>query len=326
MPIVPCAAATNPAFLLSPALWNSQRHTASANLSYVSIIERLGPWPARACWVVLAVVAQSPVADALDGRSRAVQVVTIAGLATAWTAGLVALLIPRTTSLTVVRLIVPAGLAVVGAAAALGTESNWVDVIAATTAGLAISAVLAPWFTQTWVDGSSYGPEVRLPLQTPPLLAAVLVPLTLASVWAGVTVGPLLLASGQWVAGIVASAVGAALAFAGVRSIHQLSRRWVVMVPAGMVLHDPLTLPEAHMVPRKMIISLHPAAAGTDAFDLTAGASGLALQIDFDEPLDLLVRAKGRSTETLARSAVMFTPARPRQLLDCARDNRINVG
>ena len=49
----------------------------------------------------------------------------------------------------------------------------------------------------------------------------------------------------------LAMAVGAAglilaagVVWLGARSIHQLSRRWLVLVPTGMVLHDPLVMPE----------------------------------------------------------------------------------
>ncbi|MEO6627437.1 MAG: hypothetical protein ABIP03_02595 [Aquihabitans sp.] len=291
----------------------------------MSRIEQLGAWPARVLWVALALVPGGTLDDALSGRSTPVRLVVLVGLATVWTVGLVGLLVPRTASLTAVRVIVPGGLAAAAATTATGHAVDGADLVALTVAALSVAAVLAPWFTEAWVDGSSYGPEQRLPLQTPTVFALIVVPLTWTAVIAGLSVGPLLLAARQWVPGTLAVVVGAPLAAAGIRSMHQLSRRWVVLVPAGLVLHDPLTMPEAQLFPRKSIARLGAADADTDADDYTAGASGLALQLDLIEPIDLLVRGRGRSTETHMSEHLLFTPARPARLIDGARRNRIPV-
>lgn len=280
---------------------------------------------ARGAWVVLALVAGGPLADALTDRSTAVRAVVVTLLSVAWTGGLVALLVPRTTSLTAVRLLVPAGLAAAVAAALTGSTVDWADLTAVTAGTMGVVAVLSPWFSEAWVDGSSYGPEHRLPLQTPPLLAATVVPLSWLAAVGGAVAGPLLLAAGQWVAGAVALVAGALVARQAVRSLHQLSRRWVVLVPAGLVLHDPLALAEPQLFPRLAVAALQPAAADTDAVDLTAGATGLALELSLTEPVDLLVlRGRGR-TETVEARRLLFTPARPAHLLDRARHHRLRV-
>lgn len=288
-------------------------------------IEELGAWPARIAWIVLAVVGQAVVADALTDRSTPVQVVAWVLLGLLWTGGLVALLVPRTASLTAVRLLVPGGLAATGVASAAGSTTDWADVVAATSAALAVAAILAPWFTEAWVDGSSYGAERRLPLQTPPLFAGLVVPLTWLAVAVSVVAGPFLLAARQWVPGSIALAAGALVARQGVRSMHQLARRWVVLVPTGLVVHDPLTLPEPHLFLRTSISRIRPAPVDTDALDLTAGASGLALELDMKEPVELLVRSRGRDTETIQRTELLITPARPAHFLDATRAHRIPV-
>lgn len=245
-------------------------------------------------------------------------------LAVGWTAGLVAVLVPRTTSLTAARTIVPGGLAAAVAAASAGSSVDWADLMGVTAGALAAVTVLSPWFTEAWVDGSSYGNERRLPLQTPPLFAALIAPLTWLLAAVAVVCGPLLLAARQWGPGLVALAVGGVVGWRAVQSLHQLARRWVVMVPNGLVIHDPLTLPEPHLFLRTSIASVGPAAAETDALDLTAGASGLALEIGMNEPVELLVRA-GRDTATIERSRLIITPARPARFLVGARENRIAV-
>jgi len=292
----------------------------------VTRIEQLGAWPARVCWVALALVAAATVGDALHDRSGAVQVVAAVGLWTGWGGALVALLVPRDVALTALRTLVPGGLAVAVLAAAAGGQVDVFDVAAVAVAAVATLAVMAPWIGQAWVDGSSYGPERRFTLRPPAAISYALVPLTWILVTAGATVGPLLLASRQWATGAVAAVVGAALVWAGMRSLHQLARRWVVLVPAGLVLHDPLTLPEPQLFVRRMVANLGPASADTTADDLTAGAPGLALQLDLNEPADLLVRQRGRRSAARSSTSVLFTPSRPRRLLEAAQERRIPVG
>jgi len=289
----------------------------------VTFIEQLGAWPARIAWILLALVGQITLTDALSGRSTAVSAVVWVGIAIGWTGGLVALLVPRTTSLTAARTLVPGGLVAAVVSATAGSTTDWADLAAVTVAAIAVVAVLSPWFTEAWVDGSSYGTERRLPLQTPPLFAGLVAPLTWLAVAASVVAGPLLLAARQWVAGALALAVGALVCWRGVQSLHQLARRWVVMVPNGLVIHDPLTLPEPHLFLRTSIAAIGPAEAGTDALDLTAGASGLALEVSMSEPVELLVRSKGRETSTIERTQLILTPARPARFLAAARENRL---
>jgi len=276
-------------------------------------------------WVLLALLASGCLDDALTDRSTTVKIVVMAGLATGWTAALVALLVPRSSSLTALRVLVPGGLAAMAAATALGTDPDPADLAALAVAALAVAAISAPGFVETWVDGSSYGPELRLPLTTPATYAFVVGPATWVMVVLGLSIGPLLLAAGAWLRGLTIAPVGFVVAWVGIRSIHQLSLRWVVLVPAGMVLHDPLTMPEAQLFPRKMIARLAPARVGTEAEDLTAGASGLALERDLSEPVDLLLRTKGRTTETRSSTSLIFTPARPARLLAEAGNHRIRV-
>lgn len=289
-------------------------------------LENLGVWPARVLWVVLALVSGPVMSDALDGRSTAVRVVVLVGAWAGWGAGLVALLVPRSTALTAMRILVPAGMAAALVAVLAGGPIDGFDVAAVAVGALATVAVLVPWVGETWVDGSSYGPEHRLPLRPPPLVGLVLVPLTWAVVLVGVSAGPLLLATRQWLIGLVALIVGGAAAFAGVRSLHQLSRRWVVFVPSGMVIHDSLAMPEPQLILRHMVTNLGPALAGTGATDLTGGAAGLALQVDLTEPVDLLLREGRAGSTTRQATSLLFTPTRPLRVLEAAGRRRIPVG
>jgi hypothetical protein len=293
----------------------------------VTALDQYAAWPARILWVALAVLAAVPVGDALDGRSTAVRVVVVAGLWLGWTAGAVCLLVPRHVFLTGMRIIVPAGTAAIVAAIAAGSDLAVADVVALVVSAVASAWVLAPWVGEAWVDGSSYGSERRLPLRPPVIFSAFIVPVTWAAVVAGATAGPLLLAAAQWVPGAIATVVGVAIAVLGTRALHQLSRRWVVLVPTGMVLHDALVMPEPQLFLRTTMARLGPAEVDAGAAeDLTAGAPGLALRLDLSEPVDLLVRRGGRQTATLSTPALLFTPSRPRRVLEAASTNRLPVG
>lgn len=298
---------------------------------------------------MLALVAGEPFGRALHGRSTAVVMVTAVGLWAGWAAASVALLVPRSTSLTAVRVLVPAGLAAVVAALVVADRTTGapgigvLDVVALAAATITVVGALAPWVAEGFVDGSAYGPERRSPLRTPGLVLGVAT-ITWMLVVLGASAGPLLLAARQWLAGGVALVVGAALVVAGVRSLHQLARRWVVVVPAGLVLHDPLSMPEPQLFLRQGIRHLGPARAialastgdsGSDGEagpvaqpiveDLTAGASGLALELVLTEPVEVLVRSGRNTGTTRTVDQVLFTPVRPASVLVQARERRIPV-
>lgn len=292
------------------------------------MIIRLRLWPLRALWVVLALCATGPVGDALDDRSAPV-VVTLAVAAWAgWGAALVALLVPRTSSLTVVRILVPAGAVATVVAVAAGSDSTVADAVTVVVASLTGVLALAPWSTDAFVDGSSYGPERRIALRTPLALAAVAVVTWMVMV-AGAATGVLLLATRQWVAGAAGVVIGAAVVWFGARSIHQLSRRWLVLVPTGMVIHDPLVMPEPQLFLRQTMARLGPAERdlGPDVVteDLSAGAAGLVMSITTTEPVELLVRDGRRGTTLRPVDRVLFSPALPAELLAGARQRRLPV-
>ena len=217
------------------------------------------------------------------------------------------------------------GLAVAIWAAIAGDAVAISDAVALGTAVLAVATAFSPLTGDVFIDGSSYGPERRMALRVPTALLLGPVPLTWAAAAAGATAGPLLLAAHQWVAGVVAMAVGAPIVRLATRSLHQLSRRWIVFVPAGMVLHDPLGLPEPALFLRRSIQQLGPAPADSSALDLTQGSVGLALQAQFVEPTEMLVRRARNTTENVTVESLVFTPTRPGALLDEARSRRIHV-
>ena len=279
-------------------------------------------WIVRALWLALPFSAGPAFADSLDGASRAVQVVASGGLWVAWAVVVVATLVPRPVGLTALRLVAPAAVAALVAAAGGGHVSVVGLVNAAIVSLLAVSVEVATVF----VNGAAYPNERRFPLKAPgPLLLGPL-ELAWAMTVAGATAGPLLLAGRQWVAGGVALVTGLPLAYVLGRSLHLLSRRWAVLVPAGLVLHDPMTLADPVLFQRATIDVLHPAPAGTDSLDLTQRALGLAVELVLRDKVPMtLVTPGDRRGEQGASARLLFTPGRPGRLLAAAGERRIPV-
>jgi hypothetical protein len=256
------------------------------------------------------------VAAALDGRSGAVRGVTIVGLWLGWALGLLASLVPVPAALTAVRLLAP-GAPVVAVAAAIGGAGAVASGVAVSVAlvatVLAATAEMGEWFVQ----GAAYGDESRFVLRPPgPLLAGPLELLwaALAGAWGA---GPLLLASRQWIAGAVVTAVGAVLAAVLVPRFHLLALRWFVFVPAGVVVRDPFVLAETLMVRRTAVARLGLAPADTTATDLTANALGPAVEVAFAALTTIALPATRRGGERRAidAAALLVSPSRPGRLV-----------
>lgn len=293
-----------------------------------------------AAWVALAFTSGEAVAEALDGRSDAVQAVGSVGAWLVWAATLVALLVPRTSTLTLVRIVVPAALPATVAAVVVADDASVPALVGlALAAGLAVAVLSAPTGSR-FANGSSYGDEQRFLLRPP--LAVLLGPLEL--VWAAMVgtavAGPLLLAAEAWVAGGIVTALAVPAWWFGFRSLHSLSRRWIVLVPAGLVVHDPTALLDTVLVQRGELARLGPAAADTTATDLTLGAAGLALEVALVAPTEVLAltaRGYGSSavevrpgledtTERLQLDRLLVMPSRPGALVRAAGAHRLPVG
>lgn len=267
-------------------------------------------WALRVGWLAMPLAVGPAVAHGLDGTSAPVTVVSTAMVWLGWGVVLVAVLVPRTVSLTALRIGAPAALAValwVSARSGVGPA----EIVAVAWAAAVVGFVLfVPQLSDAFVDGSSYGPERRMALRTPGLLLLGPVELTWALTVASLAGGPLLLAARQWIVGVLTIGAGALAARHGVRALHRLSRRWIVFVPAGVVLHDHVVLGEAVLFPQSSVRSLAPANAGSTATDVTGRALGLVLELHLTEA------AKVGTTNT---DRLLFSPVRPGAVIQEAR-------
>ncbi|MGH9183203.1 MAG: hypothetical protein ACRDZ9_05235 [Acidimicrobiales bacterium] len=288
------------------------------------LVARLDPWlwSLRLAWLVLPVTSGPPLAAALDPWSAPVRATASVGLWAGWAVVVLALLVPRPAGLALVRVVAPAGLAATVAAALSGTGSA--PALAVATAAAVVA--LAPEVGTAFVNGGAYPGERRYLLRPPAPVMVGLVPLAWAVLAAAVTAGPLLLAARQWVAGALAVLAGAPVTVVLSRSLLALTQRWVVFVPAGVVLKDHLALQDPVLFRRAEVAAVGAAPAGTDALDLTGRALGLALEVRLTEAAPLLRASRGpRRAEPVRHDAVLFTPTRPGAVLAEARSRRLGA-
>jgi hypothetical protein len=280
---------------------------------------RVTTWGARLAWLAAAVIGGRAIGSATASRSDPVQIVATVGAWWGWAAGAIALAIPAVVTLTAVRVVVPGALAVTGACLAFGAESG--DVLA-----LGIPAAVAAVLTgaaetgSAYVQASAYGDERRMLLR-PPLgyLAASVVSW---AVWtAALLTAPLAWASRAWLVASLATIVAAVATRLFPRRWHQLSRRWLVTVPAGLVVHDPVVLGETLMLPRAHVRSVGLAELGTGAADLTGPTPGVAVEIRLTESTAAVLARRPGETQgrALRLDALLVSPSRPGAVLSEAR-------
>lgn len=283
-------------------------------------------WALRALWFLLPLTVGSVVGDALASADHAVPRVATIGLWVLWGAGLLASMIPLPFTLTALRIAAPATAAV--AIWALVDVGAGARSVLAVSHAIALAALALNQLTgDKFADGASYGDERRMLLRPPTFIGYAVAPLVAAIAAIGVAAGPLLLANKSWIAGVAVTIVGFAIAVAGVRALHQLTRRWIVFVPTGMVLHDHMVLTEPVLFRRTAIERLGPAIDGTPARDLSNNAAGLLLECELTDPAPLGLRnaqAAGAATLTDVRR-YLFCPTRPGALLDEAERRNIAV-
>jgi hypothetical protein len=240
----------------------------------------------------------------------------------AWTVVVLGLLVRRPLALTTLRIVAPlAFLACLIAAVDAGRGA-----IGLALTGVTVVISFLPETGAWLVNGAAYGYERRYPLRAPGAVLAGPLELSWLVLAAAVTTGPLLLAARQWIVGAVALAIGVPAFVVVTRALHALSMRWVVLVPAGLVLKDHVTTLDPVLFQRSDIDSLLAASADTAALDLTARAPGVAVELRLREPATLVLVRQRRDTTPVHVRSLLFTPTRPGALLADAGTRRIPVG
>ncbi len=228
-------------------------------------------------------------------------------------------------SLTIVRMLIPSSItaAVIalfyGAAALPGALALAAGSVVTLTAFMAETG-------EAMVQTAAYGDERRLPLRVP---AAMQIPIAVAwLLWlATVLTGVLLLAAGRLVVGIVVLLVAAALTWLTYQRLRPFSTRWLVSVPAGVVVHDPVVLGETLMVMRANVKHAQLALVTTKAADLTGPAAGHALEVTVREMVQITFAATAKNPKGSAihAQAFLIAPSRPGRALQALADRKVSV-
>jgi hypothetical protein len=130
------------------------------------------------------------------------------------------------------------------------------------------------------------------------------------------------------VVGVVLTVASVAFSVFLLPRFHRLSRRWVVLVPAGFVLHDHVVLAETVMFPARTLTRARLALADTEAADLTGPAGGHAVEVTLAESTTVVLTGArdapgGRALHVLA---FLVAPTRPGQLLRAVGERSIPTG
>ncbi len=272
-------------------------------------------WATRALVLLLPLVAGDVVGAALADRSLTVaRTATALGWA-AWGVLVAAAAVPHPWSLTALRVVAPAAAVGVVWAVIDAGDPGVLDVAGVVVAVCLAVVALSGWVADDCIDARSYGDERRFSLRTPMTLLLGPAPLATVVAVASVVAPVLLLAAGQWVLGGVLLVVGLVAARFALASLHTLASRFVVLVPAGLTLVDPLTLVDSTLFARSRVTRLGPALVGTGATDLSQNAPGLVVELTLATPVSLAVRTGRQTADEVTVDAVLFTPSRPGALL-----------
>jgi hypothetical protein len=283
----------------------------------------------RVAWITLPVTAGPAAASSLATWSEGPRIAGAALLWLAWAVGLLATLAPRPITLTALRVVAPAF--VIGAVlVAVDGEASTVATIGAIVATLVCAALSSGHdVASAAANALAYGDEQRYPLRVPPALFLGPLPGARLLVMAGIVAPVLLLADGEILLGIAALVVGAGVVYVLGRSLDSLSRRWAVLVPAGFVVVDPLSLSDPVLFLREHVRQLSPeppTTAPAGVLDLRLGAGAGSVSARFDDEIDLTRAALGRrGGATVTTEAITFAVTRRDEMLRKAAERRLPV-
>jgi hypothetical protein len=239
---------------------------------------------------------------------------------TLWASAVLASWYRRPVAIAALRTIAPVTLIwatalLLGEAGSQRGGSEWTRVVAGLAALWIITVVaFLPQVGQWFVNGVSYGDELRMILRPP--LAVVIVLAALAGAAAALMIlGSVVLRDGAQALGVgawvLALGLVAAVSIAGTR----LMGRVAIFVPAGVTLIDEANLVDPVLLSKSRIAAMLVLDARTfpadPVGDLGGAALGPSIAADLLAPVDLTVRSRdSKSAESTSASMVRFVPTR----------------
>jgi len=149
---------------------------------------------------------------------------------------------------------------------------------------LASLLVMSAEIGNSFIELAAYGDERRYLLRCPP--AMLVVQILSWIVWLALAFVAINFFDNEaFVPGGIAAIAAVFLTIALPPRFHRFSRRWLVSVPAGLVIHDHVVLAETAMFMHNAVIEIGIETAQSEAADLSGKCAGLGLVItlkDFD--------------------------------------------
>jgi hypothetical protein len=253
----------------------------------------------------------------LDDRSTAVQMTGSTLAWAVWGTVVIASFISHPITLTVLRIGTPvvAGFMIF---VVFNQGSSGGHIISkAVSAAVSVAVLLLSFSAEIgsiYVQASAYGDEKRFALRPPVVLIA---PILLSALFADLSIiaFPLLVAARNWsVAAVSLSGVYLSTKYLLPR-IHLLSRRWLVFVPAGVVIHDEIVLSTNLMIRKQDLSKIQLARENSAAADLSALTWGVPLEFLFNKPLDISLTSIGakhlNAVSAIHAQSVLIATCRP---------------
>ena len=268
-------------------------------------------WLVRVLWLVGALLPNN-LTDTMSSHSQVLRTTMSVELWLLWALVALATWLHHPISLTTARCIVP----VVVAHLLVGLPDSSLgvgNVIGAACALVALVLIYMSDYGSIHVQAGAYGDERRYLLRVP---APIVMPLVLGwGVMAVVVcITPLMLASERYVLGGVGVVLSVGLLWQLPVRLHRLSRRWLVKVPAGWVVHDDVVLSENLLIKTHDVVSMSLALEGSEAIDLTGMTRGVPIEVQLREMIDVrltpLAAKLLKTVDALHVKAFLISPSR----------------
>jgi len=280
----------------------------------------------RVIWISLPLICGPSLADSFNDFKLLLRTTVSISLWNFLVLILLSTLIATPISLAIIRIGAPAA-AALSLWSALETSGSVSGIIGLAASAIAACVALSAPLGDRFSDGASYGDERRFLLRAPGPVLLLLGPLAWLTSVAGLTVGPILLLNKNFLFGSLISLCGFPLAALASNAIYQLGKRWLVLVPAGILLHDHLSVGDPTLIPRNQLANFSPAKVDTNALDLSQNSFGLSLEIRCLTPLSMMLRTGTKKTtnETSIVESFLINPVRPNVLLAEAQKRGLRV-
>lgn len=261
----------------------------------------------------------------LDDRSDAVQITGTALAWAVWGVVVIASYISHPITLTVLRIGIPVVTGfMIFVAVTQGFSGSQIISAAVSVAVLLLS--FSAEIGGIYVQASAYGDEKRFALRPPVVLIA---PILLSALLAELSIiaFPLLVAARNWSLAAVSLAGLYASAKYLLPRIHLLSRRWLVFVPAGVVVHDEIVLSTNLMIRKQDLSQIQLAREDSAAADLSALTWGVPLEFSFNKPIDISLTSIGakhlNTISAIHAQSVLIATSRPGSVLSACKTKTI---